>query len=80
MRPGPVCACTGPVCMRHDPSVPAYMSFETQKLLEAISHSKLVRIGSLRYVLASTFSIDAKKDLNAQFGQVLSEIWPLKVF
>ena len=46
-----------------DPSAPALMSIETQKLLEAISHSKLVQIGRLRWFLASTFSIDAKKHL-----------------
>ena len=69
-RPGLICARQGPVvaqpaCVvaRRDPSMPAHMSFETKKLLEAISHSKLVQIERLRCFLASTFPIDAKKHL-----------------
>ena len=53
---------------------------KVKKLLEAISHSKLVQIGRLRCFLASIGNVDARNTSNARFGQVLSEIWPLEVF
>ena len=52
---------------------------KVRKLWKAISHSKLVQIGRLRCFLASTENVDAKNTSNAQFGQVLSGIWPPEV-
>ena len=53
---------------------------KVRKLWKAISHSKLIQIERLRCFLASTENVDVKNTSNAQFGQVLSEIWPSEVF
>ena len=73
---GPVHTQTGPVRVqtqagraqtgpKSQKTLEGHISLTTcpQKLLEAISHSKLVRIGRLRYFLASTFPVNAKKHL-----------------
>ena len=70
-----------PSARDQDPSVPAHMSFETKKLLEAISHLKLVRMGAFEVFFGIYICCRCQKNTsNARFRQVLSEIWPSKVF
>ena len=71
MQTGPVCAEMGPSCRWVQ---------KVRKLWKAISHSKHAQIGCLRCFLASTRNVNAKNTSKAQFGEVLSEIWPPEVF